>query len=90
MSTNDDLMLSSQRSRGQNPAKTMTSLFGIVKEKNKLSLHGSKISQHDESPLHDSVLGDNNRDILLKAVIQKAEWNSKRIEVINDRIWQHV
>lgn len=31
----------------------------------------------------DSVLGDTNRDILLKAVIQKVEFNSKRLDEIN-------
>ena len=34
----------------------------------------------------DSVLGDTNRDILLKAVIQKVEFNSKRLDDVNARL----
>ena len=32
------------------------------------------------------MLGDTNRDVLLKAVIQKADYASKRLEDVNDRL----
>lgn len=46
---------------------------------------GSKLSASDGFIL-DSVLGDTNRDVLLKAVITKSEFTAKRLEDINEKI----
>ncbi len=38
----------------------------------------------------DSVLGDTNRDVLLKAVIQKCDFASKRLELVDARLSETV
>ena len=38
----------------------------------------------------DSVLGDTNRDVLLKAVIQKADFAAKKVEMVDTRLTETV
>ena len=49
------------------------------------------VSQFSRGPSEDggrldSVLGDTNRDILLKAVIQKVDFGAKRMDDINSKL----
>ncbi len=38
----------------------------------------------------DSVLGDTNRDVLLKAVIQKCDFAAKKMELVDSRLTETV
>ena len=65
----------------------MTDLGSKLSGKNGGSIKGD---QEDVPRVLDSVLGDTNRDVLLKAVIQKCDFATKKMELVDSRLSETV